>query len=155
MLFRQHQPLEGLNVERVDIGKCLRSYRRSVTSRYHASRMLIPATSWERCQENLKILESGRAYELASASPPREGAALLQGRAICGRKALPRPICHATRQAGRRSIVGRNMGSLERISITTTWQLYQPPGPNKPAKHCSRWDRLVDRAAGLQAGPSR
>jgi len=42
--------------------------------------------SWERFQENLKILESnGRAYELARASPPREGAALLQGRAICGR----------------------------------------------------------------------
>ena len=42
--------------------------------------------SWERFQENLKILESnGRLYELARASPPREGAALLQGRAICGR----------------------------------------------------------------------
>jgi hypothetical protein len=24
---------------------------------------------------------------------------------------------------------------------------------NMPVKHCSRWDRLVDRAAGLQAGP--
>ena len=34
--------------------------------------------SWERFQENLKILESnGRGYELARASPPREGAALL------------------------------------------------------------------------------
>lgn len=32
------------------------------------------------------------------------------------------------------------------------WQLYELPGPNMPAKHCSRWDRLVDRAAGLQAG---
>ena len=32
------------------------------------------------------------------------------------------------------------------------WQLYEPPGPNTPAKHCSRWDRLVDRAAGLQTG---
>jgi len=42
--------------------------------------------SWERFQENLKILESnGRAYELARASPPREGAAILQGRAVCGR----------------------------------------------------------------------
>jgi hypothetical protein len=30
------------------------------------------------------------------------------------------------------------------------WQLYELPGPNPPAKHCSRWDRLVDRAAGLQ-----
>ncbi len=28
-------------------------------------------------------------------------------------------------------------------------QLYEVPGPNLPAKHCSRWDRLVDGAAGL------
>ena len=32
-------------------------------------------------------------------------------------------------------------------------QLYEIPGPNLPAKHCSRWDRLVDRAAGVQQGP--
>jgi hypothetical protein len=32
------------------------------------------------------------------------------------------------------------------------WQLYEPPGPKTPAKHCSRWDRLADRAAGLQTG---
>jgi hypothetical protein len=31
------------------------------------------------------------------------------------------------------------------------WQLYEAPGPNMPAKHCSRWDRLADRAANLQA----
>lgn len=30
-------------------------------------------------------------------------------------------------------------------------QLYEVPGKNVPAKHCSRWDRLADRAAGLQA----
>ena len=42
--------------------------------------------TWERFQENLKILEAnGRGYEVARASPPREGAALLQGRAVCGR----------------------------------------------------------------------
>jgi len=42
--------------------------------------------TWERFQENLRILESnGRGYEVARASPPREGAALLQGRAVCGR----------------------------------------------------------------------
>jgi hypothetical protein len=41
--------------------------------------------SWEQFQENLKILEAnGRPYELVRASPPREGAALLQGRAVCG-----------------------------------------------------------------------
>jgi len=42
--------------------------------------------TWERFQENLKILETnGRPYEVARMSPPREGAALLQGRAVCGR----------------------------------------------------------------------
>lgn len=42
--------------------------------------------SWEQFQENLKILETnGHGYEVARASPPREGAALLQGRAVCGR----------------------------------------------------------------------
>jgi DNA invertase Pin-like site-specific DNA recombinase len=42
--------------------------------------------SWEQFQENLKILETnGRPYEVARSSPPREGAALLQGRAVCGR----------------------------------------------------------------------
>ena len=52
-----------------------------------AFRMLIPAISvGSSFQENLRILETnGRPYELARASPPREGAALLQGRAVCGR----------------------------------------------------------------------
>src|SRR5271155_546240 len=42
--------------------------------------------SWERFRENLRILEAnGHGYNVARASPPREGAALLQGRAVCGR----------------------------------------------------------------------
>ena len=42
--------------------------------------------SWEQYEQNLKLLTAnGRGYELARASPPREGAALLQGRAVCGR----------------------------------------------------------------------
>jgi hypothetical protein len=42
--------------------------------------------TWEHFQHNLKVLETnGRGYEVARASPPREGAALLQGRAVCGR----------------------------------------------------------------------
>ena len=41
--------------------------------------------SWEQYQQNLKLLASnGRGYEMARGSPPREGAALLQGRAVCG-----------------------------------------------------------------------
>jgi DNA invertase Pin-like site-specific DNA recombinase len=35
------------------------------------------------------------------------------------------------------------------------WQLYELPGSNVPAKHCSRWDRLVDRAAGVQVDSQR
>jgi DNA invertase Pin-like site-specific DNA recombinase len=42
--------------------------------------------SGEQYRRNLKLLEANsRGYELARASPPREGAALLQGRAVCGR----------------------------------------------------------------------
>jgi DNA invertase Pin-like site-specific DNA recombinase len=42
--------------------------------------------SWERYQENLAILKTnGRDMEIARSSPPREGAALLQGRVVCGR----------------------------------------------------------------------
>lgn len=42
--------------------------------------------TWDRYQDNLRMLESnGRGYQLARLSPPREGPALLQGRAVCGR----------------------------------------------------------------------
>jgi len=55
--------------------------------------------SWERFQENIKILETnGRGYEVARASVPREGAALLQGRAICGRCGRYFRIRYATRR---------------------------------------------------------
>ena len=42
--------------------------------------------TWEQFQQNLKILEAnGHGFDVARASPPREGSALLQGRAVCGR----------------------------------------------------------------------
>ena len=42
--------------------------------------------TWDRYQENLRALRSnGRGYGAAQSSPPREGAAILQGRVICGR----------------------------------------------------------------------
>ncbi len=76
-----------------------RLYRRALDGKKHVQRKrdsgdwlaCIPNAhpgyiSWEHFQENLKILENnGRSYELARSSPPREGAALLQGRAVCGR----------------------------------------------------------------------
>lgn len=55
--------------------------------------------SWERFQENRTILATnGRGYEVARMSPPREGAALLQGRAICGRCGKYFRIRYATRR---------------------------------------------------------
>ncbi|MGO9833018.1 MAG: recombinase family protein [Polyangiaceae bacterium] len=42
--------------------------------------------TWDRYQENLRLLAAnGHGYDVARASPPREGGALLQGRAVCGR----------------------------------------------------------------------
>jgi DNA invertase Pin-like site-specific DNA recombinase len=42
--------------------------------------------TWDQYQEHLRLLErNGRSYALARQSPPREGSALLQGRAVCGR----------------------------------------------------------------------
>jgi DNA invertase Pin-like site-specific DNA recombinase len=55
--------------------------------------------SWERFQENRHILATnGRGYEVARASPPREGAALLQGRSVCGRCGRHFRIRYATRR---------------------------------------------------------
>jgi hypothetical protein len=42
--------------------------------------------AWERYQDNLRLHASnGRGYDAARTSMPREGVALLQGRAVCGR----------------------------------------------------------------------
>jgi len=54
---------------------------------------------WDRFQENLKLLETNsRGYDLARASPPREGAALLQGRAVCGRCGQHMRVRYAARR---------------------------------------------------------
>jgi len=58
--------------------------------------------TWERYEENLKTLgTNGRGYEVARASPPREGAALLQGRAVCGRCGRPFGVRYASRRGKR------------------------------------------------------
>jgi DNA invertase Pin-like site-specific DNA recombinase len=55
--------------------------------------------SWEQFQQNLNLLQTnGRAYELARASPPREGAALLQGCALCGRCGQQMRVRYAARR---------------------------------------------------------
>lgn len=58
--------------------------------------------TWERYQENLRILAlNAKGYDAARGRPPREGAALLQGRGICG-------ICGSRMQVRYRSSRGRN-----------------------------------------------
>src|SRR5216683_3134408 len=55
--------------------------------------------SWELFQENLKVLKTnGQGYEVARASPPREGTVLLQGRAVCGRCGKHFRIRYASRR---------------------------------------------------------
>jgi DNA invertase Pin-like site-specific DNA recombinase len=55
--------------------------------------------TWEQFQDNLKVLSAnGRGYELARASPPREGTALLQGRAVCGRCGRHLRVYYAARR---------------------------------------------------------
>jgi DNA invertase Pin-like site-specific DNA recombinase len=58
--------------------------------------------TWDRYRENLRLLETnGRRYEVARKSPPREGPALLQGRAVCGRCGRHLRVRYASRR-GRR-----------------------------------------------------
>lgn len=55
--------------------------------------------TWENFQANLKVLEAnGAGYETARASPPREGAALLQGRVVCGRCGAHMRVHYAARR---------------------------------------------------------
>lgn len=55
--------------------------------------------SWEQFQTNLKLLEANSgSYEAARASPPREGSALLQGRAVCGRCGAHMSVHYAARR---------------------------------------------------------
>ncbi|MBP0591940.1 recombinase family protein [Paraburkholderia sp. LEh10] len=55
--------------------------------------------TWEQFQQNLTVLETnGRGYKVARSSPPREGAALLQGRAVCGRCGRHLRLRYATRR---------------------------------------------------------
>lgn len=54
---------------------------------------------WEQFQHNLKTLEAnGKGYEIIRRSPPREGTALLQGRAVCGRCGRHMSVRYAARR---------------------------------------------------------
>lgn len=55
--------------------------------------------TWEQYQANRRRLEAnGRGYETARQSPPREGSALLQGRAVCGRCGRQMRVRYAARR---------------------------------------------------------
>ena len=56
--------------------------------------------TWDQYQQNLRLLEAnGRGYKRAWNSPPREGSALLQGRAVCGRCGRYLRVRYGTRQS--------------------------------------------------------
>ncbi len=60
--------------------------------------------SWEQHQENLNILkENGQGYRAARASIPREGPALLQGKAVCGQCGRFLQVRYAARRSRRES----------------------------------------------------
>jgi hypothetical protein len=42
-------------------------------------------------------------------------------------------------------------GLVARHAYNAHAYLYEAPGANPPVRHCSRWDRLIDRAAAIQA----
>ena len=89
-----------------------RNYRRSleggkiVQTRYESNEWLacIPNAhpgyiTWEQFQCNRAILKSnGGPYETARNAPPREGSALLQGRAVCGRCGRYMSVRYAARR---------------------------------------------------------
>jgi DNA invertase Pin-like site-specific DNA recombinase len=55
--------------------------------------------TWDQFQNNLTLLKSnGRGFQVARSSPPREGAALLQGRAVCGRCGQHLGVHYASRR---------------------------------------------------------
>lgn len=123
-----------------------RSYRRTIdgkkTQRRRASAewlACIPDAhpgyiSWDRYQENLRILEAnGRGYETARKSPPREGPALLQGRAVCGRCGGQLRVRYVSRRGG-----------------TESWYVCDRASGSRGEPNCqSIAGRPVDRAIGL------
>jgi hypothetical protein len=78
--------------------------------------------TWDQFQQNLKILETnGRGYQAARSSPPREGTALLQGRAVCGRCGRHLGVRYAARRGAENwkhgmSAIGRIVVSVNRTA---------------------------------------
>ena len=43
------------------------------------------------------------------------------------------------------------VGILKKHAYNDHFSLFEPPDPNTPAKHCSRWNTLAERALKLNA----
>jgi DNA invertase Pin-like site-specific DNA recombinase len=95
--------------------------------------------TWEQYRENLQILETnGRGFEVARKSPPREGSALLQGRAVCGRCGRHFRVRYVSRR-------GR----------TESWYVCDRDNSTRAAPHCqSIAGRPIDEAVGLLVAES-
>lgn len=89
--------------------------------------------TWEQFNRNRAILKiNGRPYEIARAAAPREGAALLQGRAVCGRCGRYMSVRYAAKR-----------GSLE------AWYVCHSAHEMHAAPYCqSIAGRLIDEAIG-------
>jgi hypothetical protein len=90
--------------------------------------------TWDQYQENLKLLEAnGRGYDVARKSPPREGSALLQGRAVCGRCGTHFRVRYVSRRGK-----------------TESWYVCDRASGSRAAPNCqSIAGRPIDEAVGV------
>lgn len=90
--------------------------------------------TWEQYQQNLRILETnGQGYEAVRESPPREGPALLQGRAVCGRCGRHFRVRYVSRRGG-----------------TESWYVCDRENSARGAPNCqSIAGRPIDEAIGI------
>ena len=114
--------------------------------------------TWDRYQENLKLLESnGRGYQLARSSPPREGAALLQGRAVCGRCGRHMRVRYATRRGRQEAwyVCDRAHGADDGLPITLGRPEHGEPGAQAYARLYHRGCHADQVAGGRNNQGSR
>lgn len=91
--------------------------------------------SWDQNQHNLKVLETnGRGYQAVRASPPREGAALLQGRVLCGRCGSHMKL--ATLTDAVKSIPGISAAALTSLMVNLTVSRSQVGPSTRQSANC-------------------
>ena len=131
-----------------DRGKETFSGSASSVTGSRASRMLIPDTSGGSVIKKISGCSSQRSrVRMARASPPREGAALLQGRAVCGCSGKHFRVRYATHEAGRK--LGTSV-----IVDGLAWRTELPVarrGSNR--RGCRITGGRKDDASGCRVGP--